>query len=121
MEKEMKRETILLTRHGVIRLPQERHGTWAYPTVKRVLDVAAAVALLLLLLLPLFLTSVLIRSESPGRAVFRQTRLGKNLRPFTVYKLRTMYASAPHRCPSASLAPEERSRWSRPIYFSVPL
>jgi exopolysaccharide biosynthesis polyprenyl glycosylphosphotransferase len=35
-----------------------------------------------------------IRLDSPGRPVFRQTRVGRGGREFTVFKLRTMYADA---------------------------
>jgi exopolysaccharide biosynthesis polyprenyl glycosylphosphotransferase len=35
-----------------------------------------------------------IRMDSPGRPVFRQARVGRGGREFTVYKLRTMYADA---------------------------
>lgn len=37
-----------------------------------------------------------IRLTSPGRAVFRQTRVGRHEVPFTCYKLRTMYADTRH-------------------------
>lgn len=43
---------------------------------------------------PLFvLIALLIRRESPGPALFRQTRAGKDGRPFTLYKFRTMRAN----------------------------
>jgi len=32
----------------------------------------------------------LVRAGSPGAALFRQTRIGRNRRPFTLFKLRTM-------------------------------
>jgi lipopolysaccharide/colanic/teichoic acid biosynthesis glycosyltransferase len=38
-----------------------------------------------------------IRRESPGPAIFRQTRIGRDGRPFVVYKLRTMVADAEER------------------------
>lgn len=45
----------------------------------------------MLLLLPfLILLVVLIRLDSKGVAVFKQTRAGKNAKPFTLYKFRTM-------------------------------
>ena len=46
---------------------------------------------LLLLLLPLLLTLVLIvRLDSPGPGIFRQQRVGRDGRPFAIWKLRTM-------------------------------
>ncbi len=53
--------------------------------------------LLLLLLAPLMvLVALAIRLDSRGPAVFRQTRLGQSLKPFTVHKFRTMKADASH-------------------------
>ena len=54
-----------------------------------------AAALLLVLFAPLLLAlGVLVRHDSPGRALYTQTRIGRHGRPFTVYKLRTMRADA---------------------------
>ncbi len=65
----------------------------SYAFIKSVAEKAAA-ALLLLLLSPLFLAAAIaIRLDSPGPAIFRQTRIGLGGRPFTILKLRTMAAS----------------------------
>ena len=57
---------------------------------KRLLDIAVAAALLLLLS-PVFVAIALcIRAESKGPAFFRQSRGGLRGRPFTIYKFRTM-------------------------------
>jgi lipopolysaccharide/colanic/teichoic acid biosynthesis glycosyltransferase len=49
-------------------------------------------ALLLVLLAPLLaLLALLVRLDSPGPALFRQTRTGLNGRPFLIYKFRTMH------------------------------
>ncbi len=62
--------------------------------VKRIIDVVVA-GLGLLFLAPLLIViGVLIRLDSPGPALFRQTRVGKGGRPFTVYKYRTMRQGA---------------------------
>ncbi len=56
----------------------------------RALDVLIA-SLVLVLLAPLLLAlCVLIRIDSKGPAIFRQRRLGRARRPFTVHKFRTM-------------------------------
>ncbi|MCJ2062673.1 sugar transferase, partial [Methylobacterium sp. J-088] len=55
------------------------------------MDVAAA-ALALVLLAPLLaLVALLVRLDSPGPALFRQTRTGLNGRSFLIYKFRTMH------------------------------
>jgi len=62
--------------------------------VKRVTDVVVA-TLGLLLLSPILTTiGVLIKLDSPGPALFRQTRVGKGGRHFTVFKYRTMHQGA---------------------------
>lgn len=49
-----------------------------------------AAALLLLLSPVILLCMLLIRIDSGGDVVFKQVRVGKGLKPFTIYKLRTM-------------------------------
>ena len=58
--------------------------------MKRALDVALSVFLLILLSPILLLLAVAIRLDSPGPALFRQTRVGLQKRPFTIVKFRTM-------------------------------
>ena len=68
--------------------------------LKRSLDLVGA-SILLFLMAPLLLViGLLIRRESPGGAFFRQTRLGLDMREFTLLKFRTMREGtddAPHR------------------------
>lgn len=40
------------------------------------------------------LAALAIRLESPGHPIYRQTRVGKDGRPFEIYKLRTMVSGA---------------------------
>lgn len=49
----------------------------------------------LLLLSPLFIvTALLIKLDSPGPVFFRQERIGRNFKPFFIYKFRTMVKDA---------------------------
>jgi O-antigen biosynthesis protein WbqP len=57
---------------------------------KRAFDLAAAGVGLVLLSPLVAACAILIRLSSQGPAIFRQTRIGKDERPFTCYKLRTM-------------------------------
>ena len=58
--------------------------------LKRSLDVLGA-SLLLLFTSPLMLfTAIGVALSSPGPILFRQTRIGKENRPFTMYKFRSM-------------------------------
>ena len=61
---------------------------------KRILDVIVS-TIAIVLLSPFLLTiALLIKVTSPGPAMFRQTRIGKNGAPFTIYKFRTMRPDA---------------------------
>jgi len=60
----------------------------------RSFDVLAA-SIGLVLLAPAFaLIALVIRSTSPGPAFFRQVRIGREARPFRIYKFRTMRVDA---------------------------
>lgn len=62
---------------------------------KRLLDLVAATAGLVLLA-PLFLLAALwIRLDSPGPVFFLQQRAGRHGRPFAIYKFRTMAVHPP--------------------------
>jgi exopolysaccharide biosynthesis polyprenyl glycosylphosphotransferase len=63
--------------------------------LKRLLDVAGASAALVVTA-PLFAYAALrIRLDSPGPILFRQERLGEAMRPFTMFKFRTMRVDTP--------------------------
>lgn len=84
----------------------------------RALDVVGAAALLLLLSPALLLIALLVRLDSPGPAIFRQRRLGKDLKPFEVAKFRTMRegaASDVHREHVVRMIADEDKRGSRPM------
>jgi lipopolysaccharide/colanic/teichoic acid biosynthesis glycosyltransferase len=83
---------------------ESRRASW-YDTTKVALDFAAAL-LLLVFTAPLMLLAILlIKITSPGPVIYSQTRLGKNGKPFTIFKLRTMT----HNCESLTGA-----QWSTP-------
>jgi lipopolysaccharide/colanic/teichoic acid biosynthesis glycosyltransferase len=63
--------------------------------MKRAFDITAATVGLVLLSPLLLFVSLLIKLDSPGPAFFRQERIGKGLRPFRIYKFRTMVQDAP--------------------------
>ena len=62
-----------------------------YPFIKRALETVLSLALLLLLAPVFALITLAIKLDSPGPAVFRQTRIGKDGKPFTFYKFRSMF------------------------------
>ncbi len=66
-----------------------------WPSVfKRLLDIVASSALLLLLAPLLLIVAVLQKLDSPGPVFFAQERVGMNKRRFRMYKFRTMVVNA---------------------------
>lgn len=63
------------------------------PRWKRILDLVVGGAAFVLLSPLMLLVACLVRSTSPGPALFRQTRVGHGGRLFTMFKFRTMYQS----------------------------
>lgn len=82
----------LVTRPDVASVPSRtRRSTHAIQYfVKRVVDYVGAACGLLLISPFLLVVAVLIKLDSPGPVLFRQTRIGKYGRPFVFYKFRTM-------------------------------
>ena len=67
---------------------------------KRAFDVVSS-AVAVLLLSPAFIaTAIAVKIESPGPVFFRQTRVGKNGRPFKMLKFRSMHVDAEARLES---------------------
>jgi exopolysaccharide biosynthesis polyprenyl glycosylphosphotransferase len=71
--------------------------TGARRLIKEAFDRALAIVALLLLLPLLAAVTVAIRMGDGGPALFRQTRVGKDGRPFTLFKFRTMVVDAEAR------------------------
>ena len=61
---------------------------------RRALDVTVPSAVLLMLVPIVLAVMLAVRLNSPGPVLFRQRRLGRGMRPFTVLKFRTMHADA---------------------------
>jgi hypothetical protein len=68
---------------------QTAEGRWG-PAAKRAEDLVLGTALLVLVLPLMAAIAVAIRLDTPGPALFRQTRRGLNNRPFDILKFRTM-------------------------------
>lgn len=65
-----------------------------YDSVKRILDIFAALILIVLFLPVWLIVPILIALDSPGPIVYRQKRVGKNGKPFKIIKFRTMIKNA---------------------------
>ena len=76
-----------------------------YSTAKTALDFVLALTLLIVTAPLTGLAMLLVKWTSPGPAIYTQTRIGRQGRPFTIFKLRSMT----HNCESLTGA-----QWSRP-------
>ncbi len=63
-------------------------------TIKRVFDIVVSSIVLVITFPILFLIGLAIRLTSHGPAIYRQKRVGRNEKPFTIYKFRTMLNNA---------------------------
>jgi exopolysaccharide biosynthesis polyprenyl glycosylphosphotransferase len=61
---------------------------------KRMLDILVSIAALVVFMPFFMIVSVIIKMSSPGPVIFRQIRVGKNSKKFTILKFRTMRDNA---------------------------
>lgn len=71
--------------------------------VKRAVDIAGALAALLIFSIPMLVIAVIIKCTSKGPVIFRQERVGLHNKPFQMYKFRSMYQQKPD---------EELTKWT---------
>lgn len=76
--------------------------------VKYVFDFLLALVMSIVLLLPMLIISLCIAIDSPGPALFKQTRIGQYGKPFQLYKFRTMDTSAPHEMPTSQFCDADK-------------
>jgi lipopolysaccharide/colanic/teichoic acid biosynthesis glycosyltransferase len=73
------------------RLVSPTASAWSLSRGKRLFDLLFAVAVLAVCAAPMLLIALLIRITSPGPALFRQQRVGRMGRLFSVVKFRSMH------------------------------
>lgn len=61
-----------------------------YLVFKRILDILFALIILVILFIPLSVVAIAIKLEDGGPIFYTQDRVGKNLKPFKIYKFRSM-------------------------------
>lgn len=87
--------------------------------IKRIFDCVVAATGLVLVSPVLLLAAVLIKLDSQGPVFFRQWRVGRNFRPFRIYKFRTMRQDAERTGGSLTVDDDPRvtrvGRWLRQL------
>lgn len=83
------KKPVLLDRDAVLR---QSRGYWFW---RRLQDVVLSALALAVLWLPMLLVALIIVIDSPGAGpIFSQTRIGRDGKPFTFYKFRSMRPNA---------------------------
>src|SRR6266545_8236008 len=76
--------------------------------MKRTFDIGVSFFVLILLSPLMLLAALAIKLDSPGPIMFRQKRIGKEFRPFLIYKFRTMVQGASDRRRSLTVGDDPR-------------
>ena len=75
----------------------EKFFSWGQLLVKRIMDILGALVGMVFLAIATILLFLPLKLESRGPLFFKQKRVGKNGRYFTIYKFRSMYIDAEER------------------------
>jgi lipopolysaccharide/colanic/teichoic acid biosynthesis glycosyltransferase len=86
-------------------------GVWS-AGVKRLLDLVLGLVLAALVAPVVGVLMMAVALDSPGPSIFRQVRVGRHGRPFTLYKLRSMYVTAD---PAQTTAGPAAGNTTRPV------
>lgn len=82
--------------------------------LKRLGDFLLATLAILLLALPMLVIAVIIKADSKGPVFFKQKRVGKGKRLFTILKFRSMPTTVPKDMPTHQFEEKDRlGRWQR--------
>ena len=70
---------------------------------KRALDIVLSFIGIVFAAIPMLIVAVIIKLDSPGPVFFRQKRVGKSKKYYTIIKFRSMPITAPHDMPTHQL------------------
>jgi len=79
---------------NVIRPVKNFQNKYLYRFFKRLFDFFSSFILLIILAIPMIILAIAIRLDSEGPALYKQVRLGKDGKPFMLYKFRSMRIDA---------------------------
>ncbi len=75
-------------------MKNSKRGGKFYAAIKRLFDIAASLAALVVLALPMLIVAIVIVCDSKGPVFYRSVRVGKGGKTFTFLKFRTMCVDA---------------------------
>ena len=97
----------------VLRMPRRRFGVRSsFEIVKRLLDIAAAIVIVSMLIVPALGIAAVIRLTSRGPVLYWSQRVGRNNELFWMPKFRSMYLETPE---VATHLLADSKRWITPI------
>jgi undecaprenyl-phosphate galactose phosphotransferase len=79
--------------------------SWRYQVVKRTFDFLFSLVMVLVFAIPGLLIAAIISLTSKGSVFFREERIGRDGRPFKIWKFRSMYCDATERVRIAEANP----------------
>ena len=82
---------------------KDRPALGSYFVIKRILDLFFSVLALIVAAIPMGLLALAVRIDSKGGVVFRQERIGRNMKPFYCLKFRSMRKDAPRNLATKEL------------------
>ena len=77
-------------------------------TIKRLIDIAAAVLALSILSPIIIVTAIIVKLTSKGPIIYSHERIGLNGKPFKIFKFRSMYQDAEKNGPALSSKTDSR-------------
>lgn len=89
--------------HYIETFQQNTKKRYFYRFIKRGFDIIMSSLGLIILSPVMLLITIMIKCDSEGSVIFKQERIGKNGKPFYVYKFRSMKKDAPKDCPTSLL------------------
>ena len=83
--------------------------------IKRTIDLLLSMIGILILALPMLIIAIIIKIDSPGPVFFKQKRIAKGKKTFTILKFRSMPITAPRDTPTHQLQNAESllSGWQK--------
>lgn len=88
--------------------PASRRTSALYRAAKRTMDIITSFLGLVVLAVPTLILALIVALDSPGAPIYKQERLGRNGKPFTIYKIRTMRLDAEKNGPRWAKEDDDR-------------